>query len=67
MNISWLALERIKGLFEVIKNLTHDFMKCTYVRLAANLKKSLALEWNMSKGIYMTVIRTVLSDPADFL
>lgn len=42
-------------------------MKCTYVRLAANLKKSLALEWNMSKGIYMTVIRTVLSDPADFL
>lgn len=71
MNISWLALEKIKGLFEVIKNLTHNFMKCMYVRLAANLKTSLqillALEWNVIKGSYMIVIRTALNDPADFL
>jgi len=66
-----LALERIKGLFEVVKILTRDFMKSTYIRLSTNLKTSLqiplALGWNLSKGIQQTLARTALSSPTDFL
>lgn len=54
MNLSWLALERMKGLFEVVRILTHDFVNPMYITLSANLKTPLQIPpdfgWNFEQS-----------------